>query len=151
MVQIWVDADACPVVVRDIISRAAHKQQVETYFVANALLAVPESPYLHFVQVPAGPDVADAYIAENVAARDLVVSQDIPLAAIVVAKGAIVVTPRGDIFTENNIGEALAGRDLMQSLRDTGTISGGPRPFDEKQKRQFANQFDAALSRLRKK
>jgi uncharacterized protein YaiI (UPF0178 family) len=148
MMQIWVDADACPVPIRDIIARAAHKLHVPTVFVANSLIGIPESPYLSFVQVSHGPDIADAYVAEQASKGDLVVTQDIPLAALVVAKGAIAITPRGQLYTEQNINEALAGRDLMTSLRDTGTITGGPRPFDEKVKRQFANHFDAALRRL---
>lgn len=148
MPKIWVDADACPIVVRDIIARAAHKHNIAAVYVANSLLNVPESPWITFVHVKSGPDVADSYIAENAEPGDVIVSQDIPLAALVVPKGAVVVTPRGKTYTEDNINEALASRDLLSSLRDVGTISGGAKPYDENTKRQFANEFHLALERM---
>jgi uncharacterized protein YaiI (UPF0178 family) len=149
--KVWVDADACPVVVRDIIARAVHKRALDTVLVANGLLAVPESKWISFVQVASGPDIADAYIAERVEKGDLVVTQDIPLAAAVVAKGALALTPRGQLYTADNVSEALASRDLMSSLRDAGTVSGGVRPFDERARREFANAFHGAIERLTKR
>jgi len=147
-VKVWVDADAVPNQIKDLIVRAVHRRAVETVFVANKQIMLADSPYLTSVQVSQGADVADEYIAEKAQSGDIVVTQDIPLAAKLVPNGVVVISPRGDLFTEDNINESLAGRDLMQSLRDTGTISGGPRPFDEKHKRAFANHFDAALHRL---
>lgn len=145
--KVWVDADAVPNQIKDLIVRAVHRRAVETVFVANKQIMLADSPYLSSIQVSQGADVADEYIADKAQAGDIVVTQDIPLAAKLVPNGVVVITPRGDLFTEDNINESLAGRDLMQSLRDTGTISGGPRPFDEKHKKQFANRFDAALHR----
>jgi len=148
---IWIDADACPRQIRDIVLRAAHRRSIAVVFVANKLIALPESELFTCVQVPSGPDAADDYIAANSLKGDLVVTQDIPLAAILVPKGITVISPRGDSYNENNIGDVAARRDLMQELRDTGTITGGPRPFDDKLKHAFANLLDAALHRLTKK
>lgn len=120
---------------------------VETVFVANKQILLPESPYLSAVQVSQGPDVADAYIEKHAQKGDLVVTQDVPLAALLVPRGITVISPRGQHFSEENIGDLVAQRDLMQSLRDLGTVSGGPRPFDEKLKREFAKLLDAALHR----
>ena len=147
--KVWVDADACPGQISELIYRAAHRLQVQTLFVANKQLKLPISPFLSSVQVDAGMDVADAYIADHAAVGDLVVTQDIPLAAQLVPRGIVVIGPRGDLFHEDNINDRLASRDLMQSLRDSGTMSGGPEPFNETPKRAFANHFDTALQRLR--
>lgn len=146
--RIWIDADACPGPIRDIVLRASQRLKLPVTFVANKPLSMPESPLIAVVQVAAGPDVADAHIVENVRANDLVVTQDIPLAAQLVPKGVSVLSPRGDKYTEANISEHLSWRDLMTELRDTGSVSGGPKPFDEKVKRAFANHFDAELHRL---
>lgn len=146
--KVWIDADACPSPIKDLIIKTVHKLAIDTVFVANKQTMLPESPYLSAVQVSQGPDVADAFIEANAAAGDLVVTQDIPLAAKLVPMGVVVISPRGDLFTEENINEALARRDLMQSLRDLGTMSGGPRPFDEKLKREFAKHFDTAVHKL---
>lgn len=150
ILKIWIDADACPGAVTEVVSRAAHKLHIDTVFVANKLLRPPESPYISTVLVKAGMDVADAYIAEQADCGDLVVTNDVPLASLLVPRGVVVISPRGDLFDEHNIGERLSSRDLMQSLRETGTITGGPEPFNEKHKRAFANRFDAALQRLRR-
>jgi uncharacterized protein YaiI (UPF0178 family) len=147
-VKVWVDADACPGQIRDIIVRAVHRKAIATLFVANKPLTLPESPHLSSILVAQGPDVADTYIAEHASAGDLVVTQDIPLAAQLVPKKVVVISPRGELYNEDNIHDCLARRDLLQSLRDVGTISGGPRPFDDKLKREFSNHFDAALQRL---
>jgi len=148
--KIWVDSDACPAAVREIILRASNRLVIETAFIANKPLFIPQAPHLSFVQVPLGPDVVDDYIVEHSACGDLVITQDIPLAAILVAQGVVVISPHGTLFTDNNIGERLAHRNLMTDLRDLGAVSGGPKPFGEKEKRAFANAFDQVLTRLLK-
>jgi len=146
--KIWIDADACPVEVRDIVIRAAVRLKVPATFVANKPLYVPESSYLSMVQVSLGPDVVDAYIVDHATEFDLAVTQDIPLAALLVARKVSVISPRGDRYDASNISEALAQRNLMEQLRDQGAHLSGQRGFDEKLKRQFANQFDAELNKL---
>jgi hypothetical protein len=145
---IWVDADACPGPVRDIILRASHRLTVKTIFVANKPLFLQPSQIVSSIQVEQGPDVVDSYIVVHAVAGDLVITQDIPLAAQLVANEVRVVSPRGDLYTANNIAENLSRRNLLQELRDQGEIMGGPPPFDEKTKRQFANRFDAELQQL---
>jgi uncharacterized protein YaiI (UPF0178 family) len=147
-VKIWVDADACPVPIREVIVRAANRLNVDTVFVANKPVALPAHPHLSFVPVERGSDIADAYILANAGAGDLVITQDIPLAAQLVPGGITVISPRGDSYNADNIGDVLASRNLMQDLRDSGTITGGPAPFDEKLKRKFSSLFDAALHKL---
>lgn len=146
--KIWIDADACPGAVRDVVVKAAMRLSVHTCFVANKQIQVPQSDLFSFQLVPAGPDEADKYIVSHAVAGDLVVSQDIPLAAELVPKGAVVIDPRGTVFTPDNIGERLGVRDLMSELRDTGMIGGGPAPFGEKEKRRFASSFDRELTKL---
>ncbi|MBI5175871.1 MAG: YaiI/YqxD family protein [Candidatus Obscuribacter sp.] len=149
--QIWIDADACPTAVRDIVMRAALRLKVSVVFVANKTVALPESALFRFQLVAAGPDQADLYIVEQAQPGDLVVSHDIPLAAALVPKGVVVIDPRGVVFDGNNIAERLAVRDLMHDLRDTGTITGGPAPYSDKEKRRFASSFDRELTRLLRK
>lgn len=144
------DADACPQPVREILIKAVQRLNLEAVFVANKPLAIPQSSHFSFVLIKQGPDVADQYIADQAASGDLAITQDIPLAAELVGKGVMVINPHGVLFTEANIGERLAHRNLMQELRDTGLISGGPKPFGEKDKRQFANALDQLLTRLLK-
>jgi len=146
--RIWVDADACPIVVRDIIATAAHKNAVTTIYVANKPLKVPQSPHISFVQVAKSSDAADGYITENVQSKDLVVTQDVPLAHAVVSKGAVAINPHGQKFTADNIGERVSMRNLMQDLRETGTVTGGPKQFSEADKRAFANTFNNELVKL---
>jgi uncharacterized protein YaiI (UPF0178 family) len=145
---IWVDSDACPVRMRDMIARAAHRRQINAVFVANKPVPVLQSPFVSMVQVAAGPDIADAYIAENAVAGDLVITQDIPLASDVFRKGAAVISPRGFVFTEDNVADQLSKRDLMTELRDTGAITSYTRPLDETTIRKFASAFEAAVHRL---
>lgn len=144
---IWVDADACPSVVKEIILKAVLKRGIQTVFVANKGLFLPESPYLSLVRVAQGSDVADQYIAEHAEAADIIITQDIPLAAILVPKGAAVISPHGTLFTPNNIGERLSIRNFMEDLRGAGTQTGGPRPFSDKDKQNFANTFDQQLTK----
>ncbi len=146
--KIWIDADACPGPIRDIVLRACQRLKVQVTFVANKKLLLPESPLISFVQVELGPDVVDAYIVESAKMNDLVVTQDIPLAAQLVPVGISVISPRGDHYTPANISEHLSWRDLMTELRDSGSVGGGPKPFDDKVKRAFANHFDSELNRL---
>ena len=146
--KIWVDADALPGAVKDIIVMAAHRRSVELTFVANALLTLPTSPLISFTQVDMTPDAADRLIAERAEIGDLVVTQDIPLASVLVQKGIVVISPRGDLFSEENIGERLAIRNLLQDVRDSGEVTGGPKQFGDKEKRAFASTFDRELTKL---
>ncbi len=148
--KIWVDADACPGVIKDIVVKAAHKRVVQTVFVANKAIFVPQSECVSLVHVAQGSDVADRYIADNAIPGDLVITQDIPLAAILVPKGVTVISVHGTLFTEANIGERLSIRNFMTDLRGAGVQTGGPKPFGDKDKQQFANAFDRELTRLLK-
>ena len=126
---IWVDADACPVVIKDILFRAAQRWQVPVTLVANQPLSTPPSPLIRAVQVPRGFDVADAHIVERAAPGDLVITADIPLAAEVLEKGAMALNPRGERYSPETIRERLAVRDMMEELRASGVDTGGPRSF----------------------
>lgn len=144
---IWVDADACPAIVRDILFRAAGRTQRPLTLVANQALRTPPSPWIRMIQVPGGFDEADRYIAAHVAAGDLVVTADIPLAAEVVAKGAEALSPRGERYTRDNIRELLDLRNFMDTLRNTGVDTGGPAAFSAADGRTFANRLDGLLRR----
>jgi uncharacterized protein YaiI (UPF0178 family) len=148
--KIWVDADACPKIIRDIIIRAAVKLQVETIFVANKYLVLPESEFLKGKIVSAGPDEADSFIATEAEIYDLAVTQDIPLASKLVTKGVVTINPRGTLYNENNIGERLSVRNLMHDLREGGMITGGPPPIGTKDRQKFADTFNRELTRLLK-
>lgn len=145
---IWVDADACPNVIKDILFRAADRAKVQTTLVANAQIRVPPSPYIRNVQVRNGFDEADAYIVEQTAPGDLVITADIPLAAEVVAKGGLVISPRGDLLDNSNIRERLNIRDFMDELRSSGVNTGGHAPLKSGDRQAFANQLDRWLTRL---
>lgn len=145
--KIWVDADACPGVIKEILYRAAERAQVPTTFIANQLLRVPPSPWIRALQVPAGFDVADRRIAEEAGDGDLVISADIPLAAQVIAKGAAVIDPRGDLLDARNIEERLTMRNFMQGLRDSGVQTGGPAAISHADRQAFANQLDRWLAK----
>ncbi len=145
--QIWVDADACPKAIKQILFRAAERVQVRLTLVANRPLRIPRSGFVRSMQVPAGFDVADNRIVELVQKGDLVVTADIPLAALVVSKGGHALDPRGDLYTEENIPERLATRNLMDELRSTGTETGGPASFNPSDRQAFANQLDRLLAR----
>lgn len=149
--KIWVDADACPGPVRDIIVRAAQRLQVPTVFVANKRLNLPRSEFVSSVQVGAGLDVADGHIAAGAQAGDLAITQDIPLAALLVPKGVVAIDPRGELFSEENIAERLSVRNFMQELRESGVMTGGPGGFSAQDRQQFAAALDRELTRLRKK
>ncbi|MDP2956789.1 MAG: YaiI/YqxD family protein [Longimicrobiales bacterium] len=147
--KIWVDADAAPRDVKDIVARAALRLELTTLLVANQRLAVPaNNPFVTAVRVEGGPDVADDYIAEQAQPGDLAVTADIPLAARLVTKGVKALDPRGTEYTEENIGERLSIRDFMDQLRSTGVETGGPSTYGTKEKQAFAAAFDRALARL---
>jgi len=145
--QIWVDADACPNVIKDILFRAAERTQVTLTLVANQLMRIPPSRFVKALQVPAGFDVADDRIVRMVQAGDLVVTADIPLAAAVLAKGGHALNPRGELYTGDNIGERLALRNLMDELRAGGVNTGGPEVFSNADRHAFANQLERFLGK----
>jgi len=147
--QIWVDADACPQPIKDILFRAAERAQVLTTLVANTLLRTPPSPFIRAIRVPSGFDVADHRIVRELQPGDLVVTADIPLAAEVIARGGHALDPRGELYTEDNVRERLAIRNLMQALRDRGELVGGPAPFGQGDRHLFANHLDRLLTRHR--
>ena len=144
---IWVDADACPTVIKDILFRAAQRWQVPLTLVANQMLRTPPSPLIRAVQVPRGFDVADAHITEHAAAGDLVITADIPLAADVLAKGAMALNPRGERYSPETIRERLTMRDMMEELRASGVDIGGPAAFSQAYRKAFANRLDSLLAR----
>jgi uncharacterized protein YaiI (UPF0178 family) len=144
---IWVDADACPLAVKEILYRAAERAQLRMTLVANKLLGIPRSPWISSLQVARGFDVADNEIAKRMEAGDLVITADIPLAADVVARGGHAINPRGEIYTTENIRERLATRDFLEKLRETGVQTGGPAPLDHADRKRFADQLDRFLAR----
>lgn len=145
MAQIWVDADACPNVIKDVLFRAAERTQIHLTLVANQGLKVPPSNFIHTVRVQAGFDVADNEIVKRVNHGDLVITADIPLAAEVLAKQAIALNPRGELYTEATIKERLTMRDFMETLRSSGIQTGGPAVLNQKDRQLFANQLDKWL------
>jgi uncharacterized protein len=150
--RIWVDADACPGVIREIIYRAAERLGIEAVLVANQPVAAPRSKFVRAIQVPQGFDEADNEIVKRIETGDLVVTGDIPLAAAVVARGALALDPRGQAYTAENIGQRLATRNLMDQLRSTGSVGGGPAPLDKRDRQAFANALDRTLNaELRRK
>ncbi|MFV8571619.1 YaiI/YqxD family protein [Marinobacter sp. SBS5] len=148
---IWVDADACPVPVKEIICRAATRWKVQTTFIANHAITLPPSPFISRRQVPQGFDVADNEIMDQMTKGDLVITQDIPLAAEAIEKGATVFNPRGQAFTKENIRQRLAMRNFMEEMRSAGQVTGGPAPFGQTDRKEFANQLDRWLQRNARK
>lgn len=145
---IWVDADACPVVVKEILFRAAQRWQQPLTLVANQMLRTPPSRLINAVQVPRGFDVADDYIVQRVKAGDLVITGDIPLAAELVEKQTFVLSPRGEEFSVNNIRERLSMRNMLEELRGSGVEIGGPAAFSSSDQREFANALDRLMMKL---
>ena len=145
--QIFIDADAFPNVIRDILIKASLRLNVPLIFVANKPLRLEKLANLSLITVPEGPDVADDRIAQLVQPGDLVITADIPLADRVVAKKAFAINPRGKLYTVQNIKDRLAIRDLLNELRDTGVMTGGPAEFNKKDRQAFANQLDSFLIR----
>ena len=149
--QIWVDGDACPAEVKEILYRAAQKREVQITLVANQSIRIPSSPRIHSILVSSGMNVADRRIVELVAPGDLVITADIPLASAVVAKGAQALDPRGGLYSEANIGERLSIRNLMDEMRGAGRTVRGPSNFSPQDRQAFANQLDRWISANKKK
>ncbi len=145
--RIWVDADACPGPIKEILFRAAQRVRVMLTLVANQSLRTPPSPYIRSIRVPAGFDVADHRIVALLEPGDLVVTADIPLAAAAVEKGAAALNPRGELYTRDNVRERLAMRDFMDGMRSAGMATGGPPPLGPRERQAFANRLDAFLAR----
>ena len=144
--RIWVDADACPNPIKEILFRAAERLKIQLMLVANKSLHTPPSAYINTIQVAAGFDMADDKIAQEVRAGDLVVTADIPLAAAALAKGGRVLDPRGEIYTRDNIEARLAMRKFMDELRASGVDTGGPPPFSQGDRQAFARQLERLLA-----
>jgi uncharacterized protein YaiI (UPF0178 family) len=147
--RIWVDADACPGVIREILFRAAERRRLGLILVANQALRVPPSQYVSAVQVPKGFDVADNHIVQALEPGDLVITADIPLAAEALAKGAYAINPRGERYSPDTIRERLVMRDFMDLMRGTGQVTGGPPPLSQGDRQAFANALDTLLTQLR--
>ncbi len=143
--KIWVDADACPVVIKEILFRAAERTQTETTLLANHFLKTPPSKVIKFVQVSSGFDVADDEIVKRAEKNDLVITADIPLAAEVVEKGCLALNPRGELYTKSNIKQRLNMRDFMDTLRSSGIETGGAPPINQADRKMFANNLDKLL------
>jgi uncharacterized protein YaiI (UPF0178 family) len=145
--QIWIDADACPRVIKDILFRAAEKRRIPLILVANQALRVPPSKYIRCIQVGAGFDIADGRIVSELRPGDLVITADIPLAAAVLDKGGHALDPRGTLMTVDSIGERLMMRNVLDELRGCGVETGGPPPLSPSDRQAFANRLDAFLTR----
>jgi hypothetical protein len=145
--KIWVDADACPAVIKDILFRAANRTGTRVTLVANQPLQVPSSEFIRTVQVSSGFDVADNEIVKRVTPGDLVITADIPLAAEVIAKGGFALNPRGELYTEDNVRARLNMRDFMDTLRASGINTGGPPAINQRDRQEFGNSLDRFLSR----
>lgn len=145
--KIWVDADACPAVIKEILFRAAERTGIELTLVANHSMRVPPSRHIRFVQVPSGFDVADNEIVKRLRAGDLVITGDIPLAAEAIVKGGNALSPRGEMYTADNIRERLNMRDFMDSLRASGVDTGGPASLSQSDRKSFANHLDRLLTK----
>ena len=145
--QIWVDADACPNAIKEVLFRAAEKRGITTTLVANQFIRTPRSKVVSSITVEHGFDVADDFIVERVASGDLVITADVPLASSVIDKGGHALNPRGTLYTSDNVKSHLARRDLAEQLRDLGTVTGGPPPIDKADIQKFANALDRLLTR----
>lgn len=145
--KIWVDADACPVVIKEILFRAAERTKIPVTLVANQFIRVPRSPYISSLQVSSGFDVADNEIVKRMEAGDLVVTADIPLAADAIEKGGQAISPRGEHYTISNIKARLSMRDFMDTLRASGVDTGGPAALNQNDRQTFANLLDKLISR----
>lgn len=148
-IEIFIDADACPV--KEEVYKVAHRYGLKTYVVSNAFMQIPQSPLIERVIVDAGPDVADDWIAEHVQPGDVAVTNDIPLADRVLSAGGYAIAANGRPFTADSIGSALAQRSLMEQLRSTGEMLGGPRPFDRNDRSRFLQALDEAIQRERRR
>jgi uncharacterized protein YaiI (UPF0178 family) len=148
---IWVDADACPGIIKEIIYKTAERMKIKAIFVANQKLRLPQSEFIDSIVVDAGFDVADNEIVERLSIEDLVITADIPLASAVVDKGAVGINPRGEVYSDANIKTRLGMRNLMDTLRADGIETKGPPPLTNKAKQEFANSLDRTLVQMKKK
>lgn len=146
--KIWIDNDACPRIVRELVFAAAQRKAISVMVVANTYSKLPDNTLFSMICVSGGFDVADDHIAEHVEAGDLVITSDVPLAARIVSSGAIGVNSHGVVFDASSIGEQVATRNLMQELRGGGMVAGGPPPFGPAEKKKFADAFDRVLAKL---
>lgn len=146
--KIWVDADACPRVIKEIIFRASERLKVQVFLVANTGLMKHESLLVESIVVEDGFDAADDHIVHHATPQDLVITADIPLAARLVEKGCVAIDPRGEVYTEENVGERLSMRDLMMELRSGGLVQGGPAQFSRTDRQRFASSLDRLLTRM---
>ena len=148
--KIWVDADACPVVIKEILFKAAERTKIMTTLVANHHIRIPPSKFIHFMQVSSGFDIADDEIVKRVEKNDLVITSDIPLADEVITKLGIALSPRGELFTKENIKSRLNIRDFMDTMRASGEHTGGPPPLNQSDRQAFANHLDTIIMRYQK-
>jgi uncharacterized protein YaiI (UPF0178 family) len=146
--KIWIDADACPVAIREILFRTAERLRIETTLVANQSIAIAKSAFIRRVTVRDGADIADDRIVELMQRGDLVITSDIPLASRVVEKEGVAISPRGELFDDKSVHERLAARNLMEQFRSAGFETGGPKPLSQKDVQTFANQLDRSLTQL---
>lgn len=149
--RIWVDADACPRIIKDILFRAADRARIQLILVANQAVSVPGSRFIRAIQVSSGFDVADDYIVQQCEAGDLVITADIPLAAEIVEKDCLALNPRGEMYTAENVRQRLNMRDFMDTMRGSGLVTGGPPPISQQERQAFANQLDRFLAGIRGK
>ena len=149
--QIWVDADACPVAIKEVLFRTANRLKIQTTLVANQSIGIPKSEFIARITVHDGADIADNRIVELMQAGDVVVTGDIPLAARVVEKDGIAIGTRGELYDDASIHSRLASRNLMEQLRAAGMETSGPKPFNQKDVQSFSNQLDRLLTKLLKK
>ncbi|EQC51786.1 YaiI/YqxD family protein [Bacteriovorax sp. DB6_IX] len=145
--KIWIDADACPKAVKEVVFKFSARLKIKVILVANSYMNIPFNEYVEFVKVDSGADVADKYIAEHADIADLVITADIPLASDIVNKGALAINPRGELYDEENISERLSMRDFMKDLRDNGLVTGGPESYSDKNKIDFTNSLHKILTR----
>ena len=143
--KIWVDADACPKAIKEILFRAAQREQLELTLIANQALNVPPSAFINSIQVKSGFDEADDEILRRMSGGDLIITSDIPLAAEVLTKKGMALSPRGELFKESTIGERLRTREFLENLRSTGEVTGGPPPFDLRDRKAFSDHLDKLL------
>jgi uncharacterized protein YaiI (UPF0178 family) len=148
--KLWIDADACPVAIKEILFRVADRRQIETTLVANQSIAIPQSNFVRRVTVRDGADVADNAIVELMQPGDVVITGDIPLAARVVDKAGVAISPLGELYDDKSVHERLATRNLMEQFRSAGVETAGPKPLNQKDVQTFANQLDRLLTRLLK-
>jgi len=149
--QIWIDADACPAVIKDILFRAAIRTKTKLVLVANQIISTPASPFIRRIQVASGFDVADHYIENNIQPEDLVITADIPLADLVIDKGGIALNPRGELYSKENIKQRLAIRNFNEELRGTGVSTGGPPKISKREIENFANSLDRLLTQYKQR